>query len=60
MMMSWFTRNAADHERGTSPIRRPSPCTRGCVNGAREMNLSVVATKLSTRSMNLGSSEGDR
>ena len=65
MMMSWFTRNAADHARCTAPSRCFAPYLTDLtarVDGAREpvMNLSVVATRLSMRSMNRGSSEDDQ
>jgi len=62
MMMSWFTRNAADHARGTAPNRCFAPCPPDRAEGAREsvMNLSVVTVKLSTRSRNLECSEDDR
>lgn len=68
MVMSWFTRNAADHARGTTPSRcaaRFSRCTLDRVDrvgeskGESVMKVSVVAIRLSMRSMNLVFSEGD-
>ena len=58
MMMSWFTRNAADHARGTAPTRCFATCTPA--RGESVMNLSVVPTRFSTRSVNLGFSEDDQ
>jgi len=59
MVMSWFTRNAADHARGTGTSRRFARCTLDRVDGVGEtvMDLSVVAVRLSMRSMNPGFSE---
>ncbi len=61
MIMSWFTRNTADHARGTAPTRCFAPCPLDRAEGAREsvMNLSVVTIKLSRRSTNLEFSEDD-
>ena len=62
MMMSWFTRNAADHPGGTALILCFSLRTLALEDGAREsvMNPSVVTTRLLTRSMNQGFSEDDQ
>ena len=59
MEMSRFTLNAADHTRGTGSIRDFVPCTfdraEWAVAGrAVVMNLSVVTTRLSIRSLNCG------
>ena len=58
---SWFTRNAADHARGTAPARCFAPCLLDRAEGAHEcvMSLSVVMIKLSRRSTNLEFSEDD-
>jgi hypothetical protein len=55
--MSRFTLNAADHTRGTGVIRDFAPCALDraeWVAAGREfvMNLSVVTTRLSIRSLN--------
>lgn len=66
MVMSWFTRNAADHARDTAQTRcaaRFSRCTLDCcVDSVGEfvIKVSVVATRLSMRSMNLGFSGDDQ
>jgi hypothetical protein len=59
MMMSWFTRTAADHARGTAPRRCLVPARE---DDAREpvMNLSVVTTRFSMRSINLGFTEDNQ
>jgi len=59
MKMSRFTLNAADHTKGMGSIRDFVPCTFDCaewVAAEREpvMNLSVVTTRLSIRSLNYG------
>lgn len=59
MEMSRFTLNAADHTRGTGAIRDFVPCALDRAEWAaagREpvMNLSVVTTRLSIRSLNCG------
>lgn len=69
MVMSWFTRNAADHARGTTPSRcaaRFSRCTLDSVDSVGEskgesvMKVSVVAIRLSMRSMYFIFSEDDQ
>jgi len=60
MKMSRWTLDAADHKRGTGAIRGFVPCTLNRAEwgeAGREpvINMSVVATRLSMRSMNCDS-----
>ena len=61
MMISWFTRNAADHARGTAPTRcfAPRPLDRAEVPREFVIKLSVVTTRLSMRSIYLDFSGDD-
>src|ERR1700677_4491292 len=53
-MMSWFTRTAADHERGTAPSRCFPACAPARVDPREPvMSLSVVTTRFSMRSLKL-------
>src|ERR1700677_1625094 len=59
-MTSWFTRTAADHERGTAPSRCFPACAPARVNPHEPvMSLSVVTTRFSMRSLNLPFSVND-
>jgi hypothetical protein len=52
-MISWFTRTAADHERGTAPSRCFPACAPARVDPREPvMRLSVVMTRFSMRSLN--------
>ena len=54
-MTSWFTRTAADHERGTAPSRCFPAWALAHVDPREPvMNLSVIPTRFSTRSPKLG------
>lgn len=59
IMVSWLTRNAADHARGTARTRCIASCTPDCATraGTFVMILSVVSIKLSRRSTKLVSAE---
>ena len=59
MIISQFTRNAADHARGRAPTHCFAPRLLDHAEGAREfvIKLSVVSTRLSMRLMNLDFSE---
>jgi hypothetical protein len=60
-MISWFTRTAADHERGTAPSRCFPACAPARVDSReRVISLSVVTTRLSMRSLNFPFSVNDQ